>query len=59
MGDASKDFPAGFYLTSGPRKGPPRFGDLVQPRTLKALELQTGKLTWEHPVEGPRTLLPP
>jgi hypothetical protein len=50
--------PYAFYLASGPRKGPPRPGDLVQPRTLKALELKAGKLAWEHPVEGQRMLLP-
>jgi outer membrane protein assembly factor BamB len=44
-----------FQVVTGPRKGP---GAWVQPRTLRALDLKTGKLVWERPVE-PQRILPP
>jgi hypothetical protein len=49
-----------YYVVQGAGK-PMRPGfDLTQPRTLKAVDLKTGKLLWEHAVEPHRTLpLPP
>jgi hypothetical protein len=45
-----------YYMASGPRKFAP--GPSVQPRSIKAVDLKTGKLTWERPIEGVK-ILPP
>jgi hypothetical protein len=50
--------PRAFQVVTGPRKGPGRPGVGEQPRTLRALDLKTGKLVWERPVE-PQRMLPP
>ncbi len=49
--------PRAFFTVTGPRKGPP-FG-AVLPRTLKAVDLKTGKQLWEMPLEGERLPPPP
>ncbi len=49
--------PRAFFAVTGPSKGPP-FG-AVQPRTLKAVDLKTGKRPWELPLEGERLPPPP
>jgi hypothetical protein len=46
-----------YYLASGPRKFAP--GPTVQPRSVKAVDLKTGKLAWERPVQGVQILPPP
>jgi hypothetical protein len=45
-----------YYVVSGPRKFAP--GPSVQPQSVKAVDLKTGKVAWEHPIEGVK-LLPP
>jgi hypothetical protein len=45
------------YLVAGPIEGPLN-RPLVQPRTLKGLDLKSGKVLWERPIEGKR-ILPP
>jgi outer membrane protein assembly factor BamB len=45
-----------YYLASGPLKF--ASGPSVQPRSVKAVDLKTGKLAWERPVEGVK-ILPP
>jgi PQQ enzyme repeat len=45
------------FLVGGQRLGP-RPGNMVQPRSLRALDLKTGKVAWERPVEGVKVLLP-
>lgn len=47
-----------FYLASAPARPPFRGGERVQPRSIKALDLISGKLLWERPVEGQRFLPP-
>jgi hypothetical protein len=47
-----------YCLANGPVKGPPRPGGFTQPRFLKAYDLKSGKLAWEHEVKG-QTFLPP
>jgi hypothetical protein len=44
-----------FYTVMGPAKGP-GFGD--QPRTLKCVDLKTGKALWEYALEPIKHLLP-
>jgi hypothetical protein len=46
-----------YYAVSGPVRGP-LDRPLVQPRTLKALDLKTGKVVWERAVAG-KQLAPP
>jgi hypothetical protein len=46
------------FVTMGQRKGPPNPGNWDQPRTLKAFDLKSGKLAWEHALE-PQKMLPP
>jgi hypothetical protein len=31
---------------------------MLQPRSLRAIDLKTGKTAWERPVEGQKVLLP-
>jgi hypothetical protein len=45
-----------YYLVSGPRKFGP--GPMVQPRSVKAVDLKTGKVAWEHAIEGVKVLPP-
>lgn len=45
-----------YYLVSGPRKIGPM--PMVQPRSVKAVDLKTGKVAWEHAIEGVKILLP-
>jgi hypothetical protein len=45
-----------FYTVSPPPKGPPGFGE--RPRSLKCIDLKTGKALWESPIE-PHKELPP
>jgi outer membrane protein assembly factor BamB len=47
--------PRAFYVVLGQSRKP---GDFTQPRTLKAVDLKTGKALWEHQIE-PRRMLPP
>ena len=49
--------PRAYFVVRGPFKGPP-FGGTI-PRTLKAVDLQTGKHLWEQPLEGERLPPPP
>ena len=49
--------PCVFYVVRGPFKGP-RFGGVI-PRTLKAVDLKSGKPLWEQPLEGERLPPPP
>lgn len=44
-----------YHLVGSDRIGP---GREVQPRSLRAIDLATGKMAWERPVEGVRVLLP-
>jgi hypothetical protein len=46
-----------YYLVSGPVHGPID-RPFVHPRTLKAIDLKSGKALWERPVEG-KTVTPP
>jgi len=46
-----------YFLAEGPPEGQPG-GWQVQRMVLKAMELKTGKVVWERPVEG-RQILPP
>jgi hypothetical protein len=43
-------------MTTGQRKGPP--GIWEQPRSLKAFDLKTSKVAWEHSIEPVKTLPP-
>lgn len=47
-----------YYLAGGP--GRPVFGggERVQPRSVKVVDLKSGKVVWERPVEGVRFLPP-
>jgi outer membrane protein assembly factor BamB len=45
-----------YYMASGQRKLGP--GPMVQPRSVKAVDLKTGKVAWEHDIEGVK-ILPP
>ncbi len=48
-----------FYMVSPPQKIPPNPGGfLEQPRSLKAVDLKTGKVIWESPLEPTRHLPP-
>ena len=49
--------PRAYYVLKGVPKGPP-FGGVL-PRTLKAVDLKTGKRLWEQPLEGERLPPPP
>jgi hypothetical protein len=46
-----------YYLLSGPIRGPIH-RPFVHPRSLKAIDLKTGKTLWERPVEG-KQVTPP
>jgi hypothetical protein len=50
--------PRAYFLVTGPLKGP-LTETFVQPRVLKAADLQSGKVLWERPVEGKRHVPPP
>jgi hypothetical protein len=50
--------PRVFVMIQAEHKGPP-FGGGVIPRTLKAIDLKTGKQTWEFALEGERLPPPP
>ena len=43
--------PRVFYLLSGPVRGP-LHKSLLLPRSLRAVDVKTGKTLWERPVEG-------
>jgi hypothetical protein len=45
------------YLMPGALRGP-LDGHTFQPRTLKAIDLSTGKKVWEHAIAG-KLLVPP
>ncbi len=47
-----------YHLVGGPRKPGFGGGERVQPRHVKAVDLKSGKLVWERPVEGVRFLPP-
>ena len=49
--------PRAYYVVKGQLKGPP-FGGVL-PRTLKAVDLKTGKRLWDMPLEGERLPPPP
>ena len=49
--------PRAYYVVQGQPTGPPFAG--VIPRTLKAVDLKTGKRLWERPLEGERLPSPP
>jgi hypothetical protein len=52
--------PRAYYVATAPGKGPrPGFGVMEQKRVLKALELASGKVVWEHPLPTLRILPPP
>jgi hypothetical protein len=44
--------PRVYCLVNGQAKGPPGPGGFRQPRFLKAYDLKSGKLAWEHEVKG-------
>ncbi len=46
-----------FYSINQPRKGPP-VRNFDTPRQLKAVDLKTGKVVWEHSIEGQKRLPP-
>jgi hypothetical protein len=48
--------PRAYYVVVAPPKSPDAE---TQPRTLKAVDLTTGKVLWEHPIEPRRTLRAP
>jgi hypothetical protein len=50
--------PRAFLLMAGPIKGPID-RPFVHPRSLKAVELKTGKTLWERPIEGKQVAPPP
>jgi hypothetical protein len=51
--------PRAYYAVNVPRKGPPRpLPVMEQPRRLKAVDLASGKVAWERPIEGQRSLPP-
>jgi outer membrane protein assembly factor BamB len=50
--------PRAFYMIQAEHKGP-AFGGGVIPRTVKAIDLKTGKQVWELPLEGERLPPPP
>jgi outer membrane protein assembly factor BamB len=45
--------PRAYYVTVAPPRKP---DDESRPRTLKAVDLKTGKVVWQHPIEPRRTL---
>ena len=49
--------PRVFFVVPGAAKRPPGF-PMLQPRSLRALDLATGKTLWERPIEPQRRLLP-
>ena len=49
--------PRAYFLLSGPIRGPIH-RPFVHPRSLKAIDLKTGKTVWERPVEG-KPVTPP
>ena len=49
--------PRAYYVLKGPPREPALGG--VLPRTLKAVDLKTGKRLWEQPLEGERLPPPP
>jgi hypothetical protein len=50
--------PRAFLLMAGPIKGPID-RPFVHPRSLKAVELKSGKVLWERPIEGKPVAPPP
>jgi hypothetical protein len=49
--------PRAYCLVTGPLRG--SVGQsFVNPRLLRAIDLNTGKMVWERPVEGKRQTLP-
>jgi outer membrane protein assembly factor BamB len=49
-----------YYLVQGEAGKPTGSGiGLTYPRMLKAMDLKTGKVVWEHPVEGYQVIAPP
>jgi hypothetical protein len=50
--------PRAYYLVAGPLKGPVT-ANFVQTRALKAVDLSSGKVLWERPLEGKRFVPPP
>ena len=49
--------PRAYCMVQGEHKGSP-FGGVI-PRTLKAVDLKTGRRLWEQPLEGERLPPPP
>jgi len=56
-GEFSVIGPRAYYVVRGKPTGPP-FGGVI-PRTLKAVDLKTGKRLWERPLEGEQLPPPP
>jgi hypothetical protein len=50
--------PRAYYVVQGQPKGPPA-GAFTLPRTLRAVDLKTGKRLWDHPLEGLDNTPPP
>jgi hypothetical protein len=50
--------PRAYYLVVSQKIGPIAIMHMMQPRFLRAIDLKSGKMAWQHPVEGQK-MLPP
>ena len=51
--------PCAYYAVNGQRKAPARPGAIETPRLLKAVDLKSGKVVWEHNLPPVRRIPPP